>query len=71
MTIQGGLIRIFFSLDHQIETFDAEEKNTKYRCVIPMGICVFFFWHKFAHGAKYFHCGKLFTISNSTIHLIL
>jgi len=40
MIIQGGLISIFFSLDHQIETFDAEEKDTKYRCVIFMGICV-------------------------------
>jgi hypothetical protein len=42
MAIQGGLIRIFFSLNHQIETFDVEEKYTKYRCVIPMGILVIF-----------------------------
>jgi hypothetical protein len=39
-------------------------------CYTYGNLC-FFFGHNFVHGAKYFHCGNLFTINNSTIHLIL
>ncbi len=47
------------------------QKDTKYRSVILVGICVTCFLYKLAHGAKYLHCNDLFAIGKLIVHLIL
>jgi len=47
------------------------QKDTKYKCVVPMGIHVACFLCKLIHGAEYLHCFELFDIGKSTMHLVL
>jgi hypothetical protein len=47
------------------------KKDTSYRHVVIMGICVTCALYKFVHGAKYLHYFDLFTIGKSIIHLVL
>jgi hypothetical protein len=48
-----------------------QKKNTSYRCVVLVGICVAYALYKLVHGAKYFHCSDLFAIGKSIMHLVL
>jgi hypothetical protein len=47
------------------------QKDTKYRFVLLVGICVTCSLYKFTHGAKYLHCNDLFAIGELIVHLIL
>jgi hypothetical protein len=48
-----------------------EKKNTKFRFVMPMNICVACTLYKLVHAFQYFHCFEFFAIKNSIVHLLL
>jgi hypothetical protein len=48
-----------------------QKKDTRYKCVLPMGIHVACFLYKLVHGVEHLHCFELFDIGKSTIHLVL
>jgi len=48
-----------------------QKKDTSYKCVILVGICVACALYKLIHGAKYFHFSNLFAIGKSIMHLVL
>ena len=48
-----------------------EEKDTHYKCVMLVGIRIACALYKLAHEVEYFHCNEMFTISKSTIHMVL
>lgn len=48
-----------------------EEKDTHYKCVMLVGIQIACALYKLAHEVEYFHWSEMFTISKSTIHMVL
>ncbi len=56
----------FLKLKHLME-----KKDTKYKCVVPIGIHIIYSFYKFAYCIAYHHWSKIFAIKKLTIHLVL
>jgi hypothetical protein len=48
-----------------------EEKDIHYKCVMLVGIQIACALYKLVHRVGYFHCNEMFTISKSTIQMVL
>jgi hypothetical protein len=48
-----------------------KEMDIHYKCVNLVGIRIACALYKLAHKVEYFHYSEMFTISKSTIHMVL